>query len=106
MMEKLILVVLTLLVLPFFLFAQENSSNPYKPKLAPHLIPGYTHYLIAVSERGQDIVHLQSRGAGSSILSTPGAAKRRRSPHVYLPDGTLNYRYLKAKVKFGEGPQG
>ncbi|SVE08180.1 uncharacterized protein METZ01_LOCUS461034, partial [marine metagenome] len=78
MMEKLILVVSTLLVLPFFLFAQENSINPYKPKLAPHLIPGYTHYLIAVSERGQDIVHLQSRGAGSLILSTPGAAKRRR----------------------------
>ena len=106
MMEKLILVVSALLILPFFLFAKENSNNPYKPKLAPHLIPGYTHYLIAVSERGQDIVTLQSKGATSSIFSTPGAAQRRRSPHVYLPDGSLNYRYLKSKVKFGEGPQG
>ena len=104
--EKLMLILAGLLILPCLLLAQEQASNPYKPKLAPHLIPGYTHYMIAISERGKDIVNLQSQGATSSILSTPGSAKRRRSPHVFLPDGTLNYRYLKSKIKYGAGPQG
>ena len=104
--EKLMLILAGLLILPCLLLAQEQASNPYKPKLAPHLIPGYTHYMIAISERGKDIVNLQSQGASSSILSTPGSAKRRRSPHVFLPDGTLNYRYLKSKIKYGAGPQG
>mgnify|MGYP004261932563 FL=1 len=103
-MEKLFLTLLTLMLLTLSLFGQEKSENPYQPKLAPHLIPGYTHYMIAVSERGQDIVNLQSKGATSSIFSTPGSAKRRRSPHVFLEDGTLNYRYLKSKIKYGEGP--
>ena len=79
--EKLMLILAGLLILPCLLLAQEQASNPYKPKLAPHLIPGYTHYMIAISERGKDIVNLQSRGASSSILSTPGSAKRRRSHH-------------------------
>tara|TARA_B100001250_G_C19328520_1_gene583616 strand:+ start:242 stop:559 length:318 start_codon:yes stop_codon:yes gene_type:complete len=105
-MEKWIFILLTLMLLTLSLFGQEKNHNPYQPKLAPHLIPGYTHYMIAVSERGQDIVNLQSKGATSSILSTPGSAKRRRSPHVFLEDGTLNYRYLKSKIKYGEGPQG
>ena len=103
--EKLMLILAGLLILPCLVLAQEQASNPYKPKLAPHLIPGYTHYMIAISERGKDIVNLQSRGASSSILSTPGSSKRRRSPHVFLPDGTLNYRYLKSKIKYGAGPQ-
>ena len=59
--EKLILILAGLLILPCLLLAQEQASNPYKPKLAPHLIPGYTHYMIAISERGKDIVNLQSR---------------------------------------------
>ena len=101
--EKLMLILAGLLILPCLLLAQEQA---YKPKLAPHLIPGYTHYMIAISERGKDIVNLQSQGASSSILSTPGSAKRRRSPLVFLPDGTLNYRYLKSKIKYGTGPQG
>ena len=105
-MEKLILILLTLMLLPLSLFGQEKSQNPYQPKLATHLIPGYTHYMIAVSERGQNIVNLQSKGATSAIFSTPGSAKRRRSPHVFLEDGTLNYHYLKSKIKYGEGPQG
>ena len=104
--EKLMLILAGLLILPCLLLAQEQASNPYKPALAPHLIPGYTHYMIAISERGKDIVNLQSQGASSSILSTPGSAKRRRSPLVFLPDGTLNYRYLKSKIKYGAGPQG
>ena len=55
------LILAGLLILPCLLLAQEQASNPYKPKLAPHLIPGYTHYMIAISERGKDIVNLQSQ---------------------------------------------
>ena len=48
--EKLMLILAGLLILPCLLLAQEQASNPYKPKLAPHLIPGYTLFMIDISE--------------------------------------------------------
>ncbi|GIR61769.1 MAG: hypothetical protein CM15mP66_12170 [Pseudomonadota bacterium] len=103
--EKLMLILAGLLILPCLLLAQEQASNPYKPKLAPTL--SGIHPLHDRHFRKRE-GHRQPSVKRSQFLdlSTPGSAKRRRSPHVFLPDGTLNYRYLKSKIKYGSGPQG